>query len=715
VFARGLAYGLHMMLAIALMTTAFAEPESAVRRCADAAEGAAVEVCLRLAGEHPEQLEGIGAALRAHLDRAGQTDRALLAGLLGLLSEERAGAAAALAVLADPRAVPPLAHLAATADDETAVHAARALSAFPQALGALRALVGDTGRSAALRLTAVESITAIGTHDAAVSLIDLHASRPLAPSMRRAIEEAVEARWPELADQLAKSKGEGAIWLATGGGAGLGYALTALGSLTDSPVVPIGTVTGISTGVGAGVIIGRMLPISAGDAGFVATQGMASTAAGHLIGTGLARDAEIRGTKLLWGPNWTLGLTGAVAGYGLGAALAGPYQGTGIDVAEAASIGTASALFASSVARARDNQRPGPPTGAAALAGGSTLLAATATGHALAPYLQVEPQDALIGVTLALHLGLVGGLAPDAAPQWATAGASAGLLIPLLAANKLNLGPDVAAASVVGMVHGGLFGAGASALLATNADPFDWDGQARVGAIVGGSAGLGLAGLLAQRNPDPIDPRDITLIGLVDTLVFWQTVGWVETTGDSKGNREPFGWIALVPATVGTGVLAATPAIDFAVDDQLAIMSFAAWGATVGGVVTWTALDGRSSRWITRASLIGSDVGLASGIVATSLGFPPRSVALADVGGAGLGSLSTVTVLLVGGSGQAARIAGLAGAGAGLIGGAVAAPHLPRSGTRTRRSASMHWQLAPLSVEVDAVRFEGVQVRVSGW
>src|SRR5690348_4260411 len=80
------------------------EIPSPARQCADAATGSEIDVCLRLAAEHPTDIDAISAALKAHIDRGSSADRDLLAAILMLESPDGGVAGARrLGELGDPR------------------------------------------------------------------------------------------------------------------------------------------------------------------------------------------------------------------------------------------------------------------------------------------------------------------------------------------------------------------------------------------------------------------------------------------------------------------------------------------------------------------------------------------------------------------------------------------------------------------------------------
>ncbi len=702
---------LALLALLALHSAASADPVSPARRCADAAAGAAVEVCLRLATEYPDDVEGIAAALRAHIDRVGHGDRALLGGVLGLLSDDLGLAAEGLAALGDQRAVQPLLYIALTSSTEHALAALSVLPTWPSALAGLQGLVTDDTRPAAVRLAAIDAIVLIGTEEAADSLVAISRESTLSAGVRRAVVEAMTEHFPSRTEDLAQVAGDGALWMASGGAWGFGYALASVGYFGQTEMVALGATTGALVGGAGGWIAGKTISISPGDAGMVSTSGLAGISSGFLVGGALDDSAD---------GAWGGGLLGLGLGYGLGVAMMPAYDGTGRDLTEAGAIAIASSLLVSSTAA---TVAPGD-TDALSLASGFSISGGMALGHVLASRYEIQGSD----VGTAAVLGLYGLAAGSIVPAHDRSGLplvglSAGVFVPLVAAPVIDLDSDVQIAAGAGALHGGLLGAGVGNLLVSGRDPQilkSLDAPRNM-AVAGMTGGLVAGGVMAWRNPDPLDGRDAMLASITYGFGLWQTAGWLSVSPESTSIRVSTGLMEALPTVMSAGVLAVSPAIDVPVDEQLSALSFGVWGGYIGGTGAWL---GRqtvdSTNKDLRAALIGSDIGLAVGVGAVVLDAPPMVIALADAGGVGGGAIAAVTANLVSPDPRDAAVASLIGSGIGITAGAVGGSLWHRSAVDPSRSqvrlrSRPRLQVVPLALREGGTLHHGAEIRVTRW
>lgn len=675
-----------MLLAVAYAAP-WADAPSPARLCADAASGSEVEVCLRLAATHPDAVDGIAAALRARLDRASSSDRELLLAILALVdgSPEAAGR---LGELGDPRAVPPLVFVAESGDPAHAREAVRALPTWSDAIRPLSRWLLDRELGLAVRLEAVDALGALGTDLAADVLVDALRRPRIPPVLRERMAQTLAARWPDRAPRtLRHPTADGTPWLAAGSAWSLGAALATAGHLGQARLTALGAATGAAAGGTAGYLFGRAWPSEAGDAALVTTSSMLGTGGGALIGLGLGGDPDLP---------WWLGLGGTAGGYGLAYGLRRVHPGTAGDAVEGAALSLLIGAAAGSGAALLDQQP--------ALAAGVGVLAGGVVGHALSPRVDLTARDLPLLVAASAYGAGVGWVAAPDRPEAALGGGAVGAVVGYGLAGLGDAPPDVLVGSAVGAAYGGLAGAGLGQLLEREALP----------TLAGGALGLGLGAALAHHDPEPIDDRDVVLVGAATGWAAWQVAGWTVASG--RDLREPIGGLArLGPALIGAGTVLVANQVDVPVTHTAAAVSLGLWGGWFGGLAGQV---GPSLEPRLPAALIASNLALLGGSVAVSpaVGLPPLVVGLADAGGVLGGSLAAVGTSLVTGDGRAIRLASLVGSGAGLATGAVVGTLWRRSGN-TRDVAL--WRPGPLQISVtpafDARGANGLTVVVHGW
>lgn len=681
---------------------------TAARQCADAAAGSEVEVCLALVAEHPDQIDGIAAALRAHVDRAGAQDRELVQGLLLLQSDRGDEGARRLGELADPRGIGPLAFAAATREPRVGVAAATALGAWPAAIDDLVRIVDARGVDTDVRIAAAESLGRLGDPRAADALVASMRRKRVPTPLKARIAAVVRATWPDRAAEIdATPVTNGSPWLAVGGGLGLGYALEAVGYAGQvAPLAPIGAVSGGVAGVTAGWLAGKAWPIEAGDAAMITTSGLTGLAAGHLIGASDRSRPEIR--------RRIGGLTGAALGYGGAIATARLYDGAPADALEAQAIGLTTAAIAGSAFAFRDANAASPSLHGPRIATGLGLAVGTGVGHLVAPRVRIHDGDLpLIGMTTAYGAAF-GALLPvsdtvDAAWLPVTT-AGAGALTGYAIATAVDPRPKIGVMGTVGFVSGaGL--AGGLAMIAGG----DGDEAALRGVMLaGGTVGLGAGAWAAWRNPEPMQVEDGVLIGVGTAWALWQSVGW--TTAARADYPTTVGFTLLAPSLVAAGLGAATPLVDAPVANTLAATSLGLWG----GYVALVAAEVADVDPIVPA-LVGSDVGLAVGVLAMSplVNAPPLAIALADAGGVLGGSLCALGASLATDDPRVILGVSLGGAGLGFAGGAFAGQAFSRHSRdiawRPRLPSEATWSLAPAALSDRDTLAYGARLSVTGW
>lgn len=690
---------------LAWLTTASAqEVASPIARCADAAAGTEVEVCLQLAAEHPDQLDGIAAALRAHVARSGSDDRDLLLALLALVDDATAPAAAArIGELGDRRGVPALVACAERRSAAVAEACVAAVAPFHDGVGHLARWLVDEDEALGLREAAAHALGDLGKAEAADQLVDALRRPRLPPMLRRVILEEIRSSYPERASELeGQVASDGRLWLAAGGAWGMGFAMGAAGHYGQTNLASLGWVTGGVGGATAGWLYGRAWPMEAGDAAYLTTSGVLGTTSGMLLGAAFDQGS---GDAVYGG-----GLGGMVVGYGASAITRVPHRGTAGDSLEAtgvAGLASVAAVSATAVGVANGpratHQVDGP-----LLAAGLGLAGGSVVGHLVAPHVDLSGHDAgLVGLG-SLWGGAVGTLVPIGSAERnalpATGLAVGGLLGYGLAA-PLDVPWDQQIAAGAGLAYGGAFGAGLGLLLDPNAEH-----QVPQGTALGlGTAGMVGGAVLARLDPEPVDDRDVVFVGLVTGWSTWQAVGWavaVQSTADQAG------WFVLAPAALGATAALASPEVDVPVPEGIAATSLGLWGAYVGGVAAELA-EADPLVW----SLVGSDVGLAGGSVLLSpmIGAPPVVIGVADAGGVLIGSTAALGTAFATDDPDAILTASLIGAGAGLTGGALVGVAWKRGGTRDMARAPVRlpgrWLIRP-DLGVDR---SGIAVEVHGW
>lgn len=611
--------------------TAAAQEASPSRRCADAATGTEVEVCLRLAAENPDAVDEITAALVAWVDRVEGPDRALLEALVLLQSGSAVEGCARLAATGDPRAELVLVDTVRTRrQDAVRVAAIQALAAFPGALPELAGWIEARDLPNAVRVAAVEALSRVDDPHAREVLVELARRPGLAPPIQAAVVRVVARSWPGSVPGDLPPSENGALWLATGTTLSLGYALGAAGWFGRSARWEVGAVTGATAGATAGWIYGHAWPMEAGDAGLVATSGALGTASGVLLGAGLAPDTP------------SVAVLGGLAGEGVGlatsAVLAPLHPGTGADAAESAALAALAGGAAALGARARGDE----PSGVA-LAAGVGLLGGAVVGPIASPGFELRRDVGVVAV--GALLGAAGGaLTPGADPALGPAsGAVAGAVAGGLVGGWADVPPDLLVGAISGAGLGGGLGAGAG--LAGGAAP-----AVRAGLGIGGGALGALTGTAyALVDPDPIDDRDAVLTG---AAIVW--AGWNAAALADVGRLTPDRALgAVLVASSAAGALTTTldAPLDVPVPATLCATSLGIWGGYVG----WQAGDLAGLRPLSVA-VPASDVGLALGavLVSPSVGVPPLVLGVADAGG-------------VFGGATGALVAGLATADADLV------------------------------------------------
>lgn len=678
---------------------------SPARQCADAARGREVEVCLRLAAAHPDDVDAIAAALKAHLDRASSDDRDLLHALLALVSEGGAvQGAERLGALDDPRVVSPLVHAARTRAGPVAVAAAEALALHPEALPELRSLVSDPAVPLEVRLAAVRTLGTMGTAAAGDVLVDELRRPLLPPALRREMIATVRDTWPERSNEIeGQVTADGTGWLALAGAGGLGYALATAGYFGQSDLEALGGVTGALVGTTAGYLYGRAFPMEAGDAALIATSGIGGTGAGLLIAAGVApRDEDAL---------WAGGLAGEAVGFGLSGALRGVHPGTAGDALEATWVSGWSALGAATgIAYARQDLEASADQDPPALAAGLALTGGLAVGHAVAPGIDVSVADlGLIGVASGYGAAF-GALVPlrgRSALGLPITTLSTGAVLGYALAGPVEAPADVLFGAAAGGTYGGVFGAGVGMLV----DIDDRDVVTGSG-LAGATLGLGVGAAVAARDPDPIDDRDLVLTGLATGWATWQAIGWGTW---SQGDPSLAGLLVMAPPAVGIATGLISPVTDVPVTHSMMSGSLGVWGAYLGGVSS-ELVGGDTLLW----TLVGSDAALAGGSLLLSplVGVSPFVVGVADAGGVLGGATGTLALGLASPDPEPVLVGSLVGAGVGFAGGAVLGARLQRRGPRNvallgRVRVPGTWTLGPLRAE--ATDAYGVELRGVGW
>lgn len=694
---------------------AFAQPEpapdpSAARLCAEAAEGTEVEVCLQLAATRPGEVDAIAAALRSHIDRGSTPNRELMFALLLLLGQDTGSkGAATLGEIGDPRAIPPLVHAVETRESDVALSAVSALGRYRSGIPFLSGWLLDEQSSIAIRVRAAQTLGEVERVEAADALIDALRRRGLPPSLRQAMRDAILTHHPdredEVVDQIAR---DGSFWIAIAGGASLGYAMAVAAQFSQPEVAGIGAIAGTVAGGTVGYLGAQAFPIEAGDASFIAVNGLAGTGAGVALGAGL-----LRGKPDAAG--WA-GLAGEAVGLGIGFALHKAHKGTANDSLEAALFGVATAGVVGGAleigVRNGLSDPEGQGTNPPFVGIGIGLVAGTALGHAIAPSLRFEGNDWALVVLSAgtgAALGTFAPLAGNARGTLPAVGAAAGTLAGIALAGTVDPGWDALGSGGLGAVYGGLIVGGTAEWVLSDAQITGG------GVLVGGLLGMGIGGLLADLDEDPIDDRDVVMMVFATGWSGAMTAGVLEIrTGDPIGELGP---LLVIPAVSGALVSATVPVLDVPVTHSSAAVSLGLVGAYLGGSVGEIAGDAP-----VEGALIGGNVGLLTGTVLLSpfVGVAPTTVALGDAGGI-LGAAGGLLVARALNADSDRSIVGsMVGASLGFAGGAVMGQTLRRKGLT--RNIALHLDRFDGTVTVVPTAFAGTEgpvwgasLEVHGW
>lgn len=606
---------------------------SPIRLCADAASGTEVEVCLRLAVAHPDQLDGIAAALIAHLDRKEAPDRELLDAMLVLAGPDGHTAVPDLVALKDPRAVPALLHAARVREEPVATAALRGLAAFPEAWPAIARFIWqpDRSRPVAQRRTAAVALARTGDPRAA-RLVENALIRPGIPlEVYRSGVAALEEVFVDRPSPVRGLTSEASLWLTAGAGIGLGFGMAAVTQTAraELDLVPVAAATGAVAGATFGWVYGRARPMEAGDGALITVSGLSGIGAGALVGRGLFPDAPQA--------PFIGGLVGETIGFGVSAALRHRYDGTARQTFAATTFAGLATLAADQwmVAAGADRRRVRPLVDASVL---SSSLALALLG---APRIEVSRKD----VGLVFTGGAIGFAAGTLAPidterrvALVAGSTAAGAALGTALAAPLDVPPDVWGAGLAGGVLGTGTGVGLGLLVAP-----DRPAVARSLGVGFGGTGIVIGTVLGARDLNPVDDRDAVFAGIATSWAVGQGIVFARV-GDPQVTRQEWGAITLGASTVGSAAAALSGQLDVPVPDTLAASSVGVWGAFAGGAL------GRATRnspeiW----GLVGTNVGLVTGgvLVSDLVGTPPLIIGVANAGavsGAIAGGLTTAAV-----------------------------------------------------------------------
>ncbi|MEN0065135.1 MAG: hypothetical protein AAGA48_23530 [Myxococcota bacterium] len=677
---------------------AFATEGSPVRLCADAAAGTEVEVCLRLAVAHPEELDGIAAALIAHLDRSEAPDRDLLEAMLLLSGPQGADGVARLVALRDPRAVPPLLHAARVREDPIATMALHALAAWPEAWPALARFIWepDRERPVARRTAAAVALARTGDPRAA-ALVENALVRPGIPLevYRRGVEALAET-FPDRAAPTRGLTSEASLWLTAGAGIGLGFGLAAVTQTARSELdlVPVAAVTGAVTGATFGWVYGRARPLEAGDGALVTVSGVTGIGVGGLVGRGLFPEAPQA--------PFIGGLVGEGLGFGIAAALTPRYDGDARQTFAATMISGLSTVAADQwmVAADVDRRRVRPLVDAAVLSTSFALATARA------PRLRVSPRDTGLLVTGGILGVATGTLLPvdtDRRASLVVGSAAAGTALGLALSGPLEVPTDVWFVGLASGAAGASIGTGMGLLL-------DQDRPLAQGLGLGfGAVGFGIGATIGSRDPNPVDDRDVVFASVATGWAAGQGVVFARI-GDPEITPREWGGILMA-----TGVVSATSAtlnleLDVPVPSTLAASSVGMWGAFAGG-----ALGRITRRQPEITGLVGTNLGLITGglLVSDLVGTPPLVIGVANAGAIAGGVVTGLGTAAVTSNADAI----LGGTLIGSVGGAVAGTAL---GVRWHRSGERRdvafFRRRPMNPRVQVVPMgAGLRVVVDQW
>lgn len=684
-----------------VLALARADTPSPARRCADAAAGTEVEVCLQLAVENPEAVEEIASALVAHLDRTEAPDRSLLDALLLLSSAGSPDGARWLGTLDDPRVVPVLLHAASTGETGVAVAAVEALSAWPEAIPTLERWLVDRDRPMEVRMAIAGSLGRAGSPEAADALGDaLRRTGRIPPQLRAEIVRLLSEHYGLSADDLPPLT-DGAPWISFAASSGFAYAMGTAGHFGRLELWPVGAATGGVAGASIGWLYGSAWPIEAGDAALVATLGAGGTLSGVLIGAGLRPESDRSSDLPL-----LVGLGGELTGYALGFALKEVHHGTAADSLEAA-------IFAGVVAGATDatfafwERSDLGDTPRAALTG-IGLAAGLTVGQIAAPHVDPVPSAGLVvtGASLGLAAGFllpIGDRERGSLPIATTiGGAAAGTLV----AAPVKIPADVLVAGGTG----GLFGAGVGGGIGLLAAPRTPD-VARGLALGGLGIGYGVGAVIARIDPDPIDDRDVAISLAATSWAAWNTIAIAQLAGAS--NEQRTGAVLLATALAGGGSTVFNLALDTPVPHTLSASSIGLWGGYAGAALA-ELTETEAFAWALPLSNLGGIGGAV--LVSPLVGTPPLVIGIADAGGVVGASFGAIGAGLATDDADVVVTASLGGAVAGLAVGAIVGTRWHRSGTRRDIALRLPQIDARLAIAPMPIRGGGGCVlSVDGW
>lgn len=660
---------------------------------------------MKLAAEHPDATDPLALALLGHIDRGSTGDRKLLEALLLLLGEgtELEGVDA-LAALEDIRALPPLIQAVHHPNLPVGLAAIERLGALPGARTRLERWLLDPSEELALRVAIAQALATSEDPRAVDVLVDALRQRGLPMELRQAIRSAVERNHPGRAHELREEVSrDGTPWSTATGAMTLGYTLAVAGQSSSPDLTQLAAGTGTLAGGTVAYLLAQGFPTEAGDAAFVTTTSLAGGLSGYAIGSGLAPDdREIA----LW-----TGLAGELTGLSAGLLLDKRHPGTEADAIEGLAVGAATGvLLAGALEVGAQNGLSDPDrTRALDLGAGLGLLGGTILGHAIAPNIDIQRNDWAL-IALATGGGIaIGQFAPLAGNErgplpWV--GGATGLLAGYAMAGSIDPDWDALGSGGAGAVFGGLVLGGT--VLWVRPDDRELIGA---GVLLGGIAGVGLGGLLADLDQDPIDDRDVVLTTL--------TAGWTAAhvlainnrmTGDILAHKGP---LLVVPALSGAAVSGLSARLDVPITHSTAGLTLGLWGAYLGATTGAIAFDDPIV-----PGLIGGDVGLLVGAIALSPmgGVSPTTVALADGGGILGGASGLVFARAFTRDRDLLLAASIAGATGGFLSGALVGRQLRRSG-QTRNIAwsppdDLHWSVMPTLVGRETL---GMGLVVVGW
>lgn len=656
------------MIALLFSLVLAQEAPSAARLCADAAAGAELDVCLSLAAEHPEQLDGITAALKAHIDRGQSPDRELMRAILALASDDDAvWAAGRLALLDDPRGIEPLVVAATTREPDVVEASVAALARFPQTHEQLIAWLLSPEQSHALRAASARALAEQGGEVGGDALMAALRRRRVAPELREVLLDSLEERFPERYAALGSTvQRDGTPFLVATGALTGGQALGALGYAGDDALAVVGATTGTIAGGTIGWVVGRRHPMEQVEAAFLASSTSAGITTGAMLGTALT-DGEASGA-------WVGSTVGNAVGLSLGAAFRRHRTRTTADVLEANLFAlTAAAAGGSGLNFARKiswGARVVPdPIGVdwGLLGAGIGYGTGHVIGAALAPQVSLTKPDVLfIALTSSFGLGL-GMAAPVSHLRRGLplAGLTTGMLVGYAVSTVTDPRPDAIVGATTGALYGGALGSGIGMLVDAGGAS---DGIVPRGyAVVGSGIGMGVGAAIANGNPEFLDPADLAFVTAATAAVSLQSGALWAGLAPPLRTR---GWFVVGPAALGSIAAITTPLVDIPTEQTFAAASIGAWGGWFG--FGSAALNGGLRRDRYLWAMAGADIGIAAGLVSAMPPFnvPPVVLAFADVGGLLGGSSAALITGVSFADPDSVVLASVAGSAVGLIVGA---------------------------------------------